>query len=50
MCDIPGKLDLDYSDSFQYKPTLKVLQKTSTTKGGAIPPMAKAVGFLAHLS
>jgi hypothetical protein len=48
MRDISGKLDFDCPYGFQYDPTLEVFQNMSTTKGGAIPPTAKAVGFLAH--
>ena len=53
MLHIPGKLDLDCTDCFQYKPTCSIFQNMSTTKNaqrGAIHPTAKAVGFLAQPS
>jgi hypothetical protein len=50
MRNISGELDFDCPYGFQYNPTLEVFQNISITKGGAIPPAAKAVGLLAHLS
>jgi hypothetical protein len=50
MRDVSGKLDFNCPYGFQYNPTLEVFQNMSTIKGGAIPPAAKAVGLLAHLS
>ena len=51
---IPGEFDLDCTDCFQYKLIFIIFQNMSTTivktNTCEIPPTAKAVGFLAHLS